>query len=358
MFYILGEPGYTESNWYNHILNGILAEKKSKRFNAVIIDCVKEIDGFSVTCDDAIFLIGTNAAWLESVIDACENKFGRNIIVLGNFERSLGGRSYSIVSSDISADVCSLYGYLLSYGKTKTAMYGINPKSASDTYRKNSYAECCGTEKDIYENNADLDECFEKFFVYADNYDAVICANDYCAVSLCRHLKEKGKKIPYIVSCGGTKLARLVTPAITNLKTSYKDFGKAAINAYKTLQKDFPVSSVRISIASSIVPGESTDNLPVKSAPVLQTAVGEADDSFYRDKNVSEMLGIENVLSNCDKTETDMLFSLLDGMTYADIAESYHMSVNGARYRLNKLFALAGTDSKTDFINLMKKYID
>ena len=358
MFFILGEPGYTGSNWYKHILDGIFAEKKSKRFSVVIIDSILETENFSVSCDDAIFLIGTNAGWLESVIDTCENIFGRNIIVLGNFERRLGGRSYSIVSTDISADVCSLYGYLMSYGKNKVAMYGINPKSASDMYRKNSFLECGGDVRGVYENNGNLDECFIGFEPYVHNYNAIICANDYCAVSLYRHLKERNINAPYIASCGETKLARFIPHSITNLKTSYKDFGKAAINVYKTLQKDFPVSSVKINLASCIVPGKSTDNLPVQTVPVFSPQGSESDDSFYRDSEVCQMLGIENVLSNCDKTETDMLFSLLDGMTYADIAEKYHMSVNGAKYRLNKLFALAGTDSKSDFIHLMKKYIN
>ena len=66
------------------------------------------------------------------------------------------------------------------------------------------------------------------------------------------------------------------------------------------------------------------------------------------------MLCVENILNHCDKTELNMLFSLIDGMTYADLAEKYHMSINGAKYRLHKLFELCHANSKADFVELVK----
>ena len=355
MFFILGEPAYTASSWYNNILDGILTEKRSKRFNLAIIDSIAETDNFRICDDDALFLVGSDPKWLEYVIDASWQKFSKNIIVLGNFERRLAGRNYSLVSSDISADVRNIYAYLYSCGKTKIAMYGINPKSASDIYRKNSFLECGGNIEDIYENNANLLQCYKNFETYISKYDGIICANDYSAISLFRHSQSNTVTPPFIVSCGETKLARLFNPSITNLKTNYKDFGKAAINIYKTLQKDFSVSSVKVNLASDIFPGESTEKLPVLCQPsTLGTVSTEEDDSFYTDNEISEMLCVENILNHCDKTELNMLFSLIDGMTYADIAEKYHMSINGAKYRLHKLFELCHANSKADFVELVK----
>ena len=237
-------------------------------------------------------------------------------------------------------------------------MYGINPKSTSDTYRKNSFVECGGDIKDIYINNANLYQCYKDFEPHIHNYDGIICANDYSAISLFRHAQNNNVKVPFVVSCGETKLARFFKPSITNLKTNYKDFGKAAISVYKTLQKDFSVSSVTVNLASDISLGEGTDKLPVISrSATIGTVSSKLDDSFYVDKEISEMLCVENVLNHCDKNELNMLFSLIDGLTYADIAEKYHMSLNGAKYRIHKFFELCHIDSKTDFIELVKKYI-
>lgn len=360
MFYLLGEPGYTTSNWYKHIIDGILAEKRTKRFNIIMIDSIKETENRSLEVDDAILLVGSNLNWLESIIDACKQRFNKNIIVLGNFERQLKGKNYSIVSSDISADIYNLYAYLVSYDKTKIAMYGINPNSASDIYRKNCFIKYCGHNNDIYFNNANLQECYKNFILNIEKYDAVICANDYSAISLVRALNNDNIEAPFIVSCGETKLAKTFKPSITNLRTSYKDFGKAAINVYKVLQKDFPTSNVKLELASCIIPGDSTNNLPVQTTSFNETAstIITTNDSFYSDNEVSEMLKVEKLLNLCDKTEFDMLLSLIKGMTYFEIAEKYHMSVNGVKYKLNKFFELCGVDSKTEFITLIKKYIN
>lgn len=360
MFYLLGEPGYTTSNWYKHIIDGILAEKRTKRFNIIMIDSIQETENFSIENDDAILLIGSNSNWLESIIDICKQRFNKNIIVLGNFEHQLQGKNYSIVSSDISADIYNLYAYLLSYNKTKIALYGINPNSASDAYRKNCFIKCSDHKSDIYFNNANLKECYNAFVSNAKKYDAVICANDYSAISLIRFLTNDNIEIPFIVSCGETKLAKIFKPSITNLRTNYKDFGKAAINVYKILQKDFPTSNIKLELASSIIPGDSTNNLPVLTTSFNEatSAITTTDDSFYSDLEVSEMLSVEKLLNRCDKAELDMLISLVKGTTYFDLAEKYHMSVNGVKYKLNKLFELCNVNSKTEFIELIKKYIN
>ena len=359
MFYLLGEPGYTTSNWYKHIIDGILLEKRTKRFNIVMIDSIDEIENFIIKADDAILLIGSNLNWLESVIDISKEKFSKNIIVLGNFESQLTGKNYSIVSSDISYDVYNLYAYLISYNKTKIAMYGINPNSASDIYRKNCFIKCCANENDVYYNNANLKECYKSFASNIHKYDAVICANDYSAISLLNALKNDNIPAPFIVSCGETKLAKTFKPSITNLRTSYKDFGKAAINVYKTLQKDLPTSNIKLELASCIIPGDTTDNLPVLPTTFLKERSSQplTDDSFYTDSEVSEMLKVEKLINHCDRTEYDILLSLINGATYSDIAEKFHMSINGLKYKLNKFYEFCDIDSKKEFIELIKKYI-
>ena len=359
VFYLLSEPGYATSNWYRHIIDGILVEKRAKRFNIVMLDSIDEIENFPIVNDDAVLLVGSGSIWLESILDICKQRFGKNIIVLGNFEHHVNGKTYSIVSSDISADIFCLYAYLLSYKKSRIAMYAVNPNSASDSYRKNCFLKCGGKDKDIYFNNADLYMCYKTFIKNIENYDAVICVNDYTAISLVRHLNTDNIKIPFIVSCGETKLAKVFTPSITNLRTSYKDFGKAAINIHKILQKDLPISYLKIELASSIVPGDTTDNLPTQPSAIteLMPKAIEKDDSFYLDSEVSEMLKIEKMLNRCDKTEFDILLSLIEGKTYFELSEQYHMSVNGIKYKLNKLFELCDVTSKAQFLELIKKYI-
>lgn len=359
MFYLLGEPGYSSSNWYKHILDGIITEKRTKRFNVVMLNSILELENFAPKRDDAILLVGSNLNWLESVIDICIDNFGKNIIVLGNFENLLKGKNYSIVSSDISTDIYNLYAYLLSYGKTRIALYGVNPNSASDEYRKNCFIKYHGNDKNIYFNNANLKECYKNFVSDIHMYDGVICTNDYCAISLVKFLQSDNIKIPFIVSCGETKLAKTFKPSITNLRTRYKDFGKTAIKVYKTLQKDIPVSNIKIELESHIITGDSTENLPVLQTKIdtIPLPITHSDDSFYSDSEVKEMIRVENLLNHCDQIEVDMLYSLIEGINYFKLAEKHHMSVNGAKYKLRKLFDLCNVNSKSEFVELIKKYI-
>ena len=100
MFFILGEPAYTASSWYKHILDGILPEKRSKRFNLAIIDSIAETDNFRICDDDALFLVGSDPKWLEYVIDASWQNFSKSTMFFGNLlrflfeERTTNGRPY------------------------------------------------------------------------------------------------------------------------------------------------------------------------------------------------------------------------------------------------------------------------
>ena len=74
MFYCLGEPGYETSSWYMHIVSGLLNEKRSKRFTVFLADDIDEIEKFSITPEDVLFIIGSAIKWLDLVIDTCEKK--------------------------------------------------------------------------------------------------------------------------------------------------------------------------------------------------------------------------------------------------------------------------------------------
>lgn len=360
-FFILCEPDYAASSWCHMTIAGLLEEKRLKRFSVVLLNETNEMEKFPRDEEDVVLLVGTNDNWLDSVIDVCKKRFGKNIIVVGNFEQRLEGKSYSIVSSDISSDVIALCSYLRSYGKSRIALYGINPRSASDQYRKKVFLQNAGTEKDVFLNRADLKACFEAFLPSLPNYDAVLCANDYCAVSFMRNCKEHGIPLPYLASCGESHLAKAVKPTITNLKQNYSLFGHAAVNVYKSLSADNNIASVKTDLVSEISPGDTTDNLPSKGSYFASRdtspRIQDRKDLFYSDVEILEMLQIENLLANCSQTEFSILQCLLAGMTYAEIGERFFMSTNGIKYKAKKMFELCGTDSKNDFLDRVGKYL-
>ena len=356
-FYAIGEPVYKNSNWYRNIMDGLISEKRQKRFSLTILDTLEELNDHTITDGDVIFVVGTNSAWLAKIIKVCEAYFDNRVIVLGNHQNTPSSGRYSTVTADIVRDVQILYNYLTSHGKARIAMYGINPDSTSDAFRKNSFLSCGADEKDLFYNDGSLLQCYESFLEHIDNYDAVICANDYAAISLVRYLKDRPI---FITSCsGGTLLSQFFSPSITHTWIDFQSFGKAGFELSRILRKNKNVNSVNIYLSSTFFIGESTDFLPLAEELMPNISnINKESDAFYSDLEIDEMLKIELLLASCDKTDTLIIERLLQGVTYQKIAEEFFMSINGVKYKLSNMFRICQVSSKAEFIALLNKYIN
>lgn len=355
-YYVIGEPEYETSNWYRSILEGLIAEKRQRRFSLITLENVHALQALQLESEDIIFIIGTNSQWLDSIIGLCEERFSNGCIVLGNHNRRLCGRTYSIVTADIARDVRVLYGYLESLGSRRIALYGVNPESTSDAFKRESFLSCGGTEEDIYHNHGSLFQCYEEFSKNRLRYDGVICVNDYCAISLVRHLPAP--EALRITSCCGTPLSGYFRPTITGMRIDYEAFGKAGLDLSRILQKNGNVNAVNIFLASSFCPGETTDGLPLPNRTVATESVAvKSADRFYSDPEIDEMLRVEALLSICEPEDLELLHRLLAGETYAQIGEALFMSTNGIKYKLKGLCRQSGTRSRRELVHLLAKYM-
>lgn len=357
MFYTIGEPDYKTSNWYKDIMEGLLSEKRQKRFSLTTLGSIEELTSCSLTTEDIIFVIGTNSQWLEKILPLCESLFNNRVIVLANHENRFSKGKYSIVTADITHSVQLLYNYLKHYGKTRIAMYGINPKSSSDAYRKRSFLLCGGQEIDLFYNTISLSQCYDDFSERTAEFDAVICVNDYAAISLIRHLDDPTQL--FITSCGaGTLLSQFFTPSITHTRYNYTSFGKAGVDLCKILQKNTNANSVNIYLSSEFVPGDTTRGLPlVEETMAVSQSTLKNDDKYYADFEIDEMIRVETLLSTCDKVDLQILRAILEKKTYCAIAEELFMSVNGIKYKLKNMLNICSVNTKTEFIELLGKYV-
>lgn len=357
MYYIIGEPEYESSTWYKKIFDGLIQEKRKKRFALTLLDSVRSIASLTARDDDMIFVIGTDSEWLSDTAAVCESVFSNRVIVLGNHARRLDGRKYSIVTADIARDVSMLFAYLRSCGKTRIALYGINPHSVSDAFKKESFLSCGASDGDLFYNESSPSACFEAFSLRRSSYDGVICVNDYVAISLLRHIGESTDGL-FVTSCGGSMLARFFSPSITHTRIDYGAFGKAGIELSVLLQKSRNISSVDIRLASDFIAGETTDRRPLFTlSESVRVTAERRDGSFYADTEIDEMLRIETLLSSCDNDDLTILSRVLRGATYESIAEELLLSVNGVKYKLKNMFTLCGVNSKKEFTAMLEGYI-
>ena len=134
-FYIISEPIFNTSSWYKNIMDGLIELQRKRRLNLEYLTQVKELDKFTISDEDTVFVIGTNSEWLNSTLSACNRIFDNRIIVLGNHNRISGGIRYSTVMANISESIILLCSYLRFHNKHNIALYGINPASSSDKLR-------------------------------------------------------------------------------------------------------------------------------------------------------------------------------------------------------------------------------
>ena len=69
-----------------------------------------------------------------------------------------------------------------------------------------------------------------------------------------------------------------------------------------------------------------------------------------------EMILVENMLSTCDAVDFKILDLLLMGKSYEVVADNCFISHNTVKYRTKKLMDICKTETKKDFLNLVKKY--
>jgi len=336
---------------YSALLKKKLAFEKIYDLSSVVNDSAQRF----------LILIGSDEKWLGYAISKCNEKKVHPIVLGVVPKNSLKG-IFSSVTSDVGQSMYYLINHLKKEGKTRPALYGINPASLPDLAKKENflvYAEGNADENDIYYNNGSLKVCFENFSKAYANYDCIICANDYAAISLIKNLETaniaQGKLLT--VSYGDTLLSRGFDSLLT-VSMCYEEYGKAAISVCETLFKNPALLYVNIAVKwkiglrDSFTKNELTDN--IQSTVLLEGH--SADEVFYSDSEMCKMILVENMLCACDETDLTLLRLILDGCSYETAAEKCFISHNTAKYRIKKLMDICGTTSKKAFLNLVSKY--
>lgn len=354
---ILTEPAFKESSWCKAILSGLNKTLARKKLAYQAVTDIPSRDPGEQ--NHFLILIASNEAWLTDAIRRCRDR-KIHPVLLSSAPRATMPGVYSTVTSDIRQSMYYLLYYLKKQGRTRPALYGINPSSLPNLARKDHFLAFTGAEndRDIYYNNGSLKDCFESFLPHMARYDCVISANDYAAISLIKNLEEHGiatdRLLP--VSYGGTRLAARYADRLQTISMCYEEYGKAAVTICETLSKNHALLYMNLSVKWKI--GNSDRwvvDLPDGSVAAAPISSGE-DEPFYRDREVSDMLRMENMLSLCDATDQTILSLLLAGKPYEEIAADCFLALNTVKYRLKKLMEACGAESRKQLLFLLSRY--
>ena len=348
---ILLDTKYSESLWCKSLYESLITALRQKR----IVFC-ELCDNYDKSLD-AVFIIASDREWTVSAITQL-NQSGVKPIVICNQSESLSGCIYSCVCSDINASMKNLLDMLKSKGKSRVALYGINTDSIPDISRVDSLFNWRGryfeTMK-IFNNNGSLKNCFNDFYPHINEFDAIICANDFAAISLVRKLLEADpEKLRdlYIISCAQTHLSGCYRNYILSLNMNFEQYGKAAVYVYNATQKHTYISEMTVKVLWSLENSET-----VTHDRNVKLELKSSDDSFYSDSELAEMLIVDKLLKSADDTEKKIIDCLANDEKTEKIADVCFLTVGAVKYRINKMVSESGAKDKGEMVALLKKYI-
>lgn len=356
--YILVEPSYSNSIWCKNILSGLLDEIRQKRMAYQQINNIEQVNREE---EPYIFIIGSDIDWVNRTLVICNEK-GIYPILLCNQAYHVFDVEYSCVCSDIIGSMRYLIDSLKAMGKSKVAMYGVNRKSISDISRMESFLSVQKNAdlNQIYLNSGSLKQCYQSFIKEAEKYDAVICANDFAAISLICYLREKHQEMLEhltIMSCAETQLSKYDT-GLTSINMNFKEYGGAAISIYDCLKRNRFLSHIVMAIKWHIGAPKFAEFQRI--GQMLDESMVEIPESdiFYEDLELMKMLKIEQLLNQSDEIDRIIVNGLLDEQSYEKISIECFMSESSVKYRVKKMMETCGMDSKYKLINLLREYIN
>lgn len=280
---------------------------------------------------------------------------------------------YSSTGSNNWVLFAKIISYFKKYGKTRIAYFGINPNSQSDLVKVhhlyNMYLPF--TSEDLFCINKSFSECFEGFVEKRNNYDAIICPNDFIAVALMKKLLPIDSdyvKSHFIIGFMDSYISKLYHTPVTNVTYDIKAVLKAISNIYRTLNRDrHSFNSINIQLPNLINVRDSTQNAPLAEGHCLYKNLsnsrpplvfpGSIDFSYEKDPEMNIILQIENMFEKINHIDFRIIYEILSGSTNKTISEKLFISQQTLQYHTSHIFSAVNAKTKSDFINIISSYV-
>lgn len=251
--------------------------------------------------------------------------------------------------------------YLHALGRDRLALYGVNPLAASDPWRAECFALLTGKPDDVFVCGDSFEALYERFRAVIKNYDSVICASDYAAISLVRRLQQDGYPIPeklYLISYGNMALSQLMRPSITSISDGYEEFGRAALSISSLIEKNPSISTVNIQLHCQLNIRETTENRPLPVSAEDEAAEPVLENRFFKDPEISNLARLETLFQQCDEIDMALIQQLLSGDSYAQMTEKSFISETAVKYRIRKMEKTCGVGTRMDLVRFLKDFLE
>lgn len=363
--YTMVERLFITPIWHARSIEGLKRAAAKQKRTICEISSFDELD--EKRLPTTLILISTRTDWTTQMIAECQKRNIRPILIgnmPGKFGENISGTMYSNKST-----VEDLVNYFISCGRTRLAMVGIYNSSSNDTAKRDAFlsiAKSYGlpvTTEDIYYSSPNTLSPNELFFDKIDQYEGVLCSNDFVAANVLLYAQNNGIAVPeqlYVAGLGDTIICRYTNPTLTSATRAYEETGEQAFNIWKQLNSNPKLSSIVVTVDCEIKPRGSTANSPLPTKKITPYRENPTTPSMTPGTLITEIDNVRylvNCLTQCNQLDMQIIQRVMEGKCMEEISEELSISISTGRYRIKKIYASANVSTKAEFINLFKHYI-
>jgi len=359
--YVITENQYSKTSWYNRIMEGLLNEAARRRFT---VSVCPENELNQLPSGTMPILLGSSLPFITECLNQCLQKDLHPIVA--GFEIFQNNLPVSYITVNRRQAMVEIIKNLISCGAGHIALLGVNSAVQTDILRYDGWCQVVKAydvgdpERDVFYSDHGLLDCLKKFWEHYKEYDAVACVNDYYGAYLLADAAKRGVLVPehlMITGFGNIHLSGYTSPPLTTVALNLPSVGTQVVRQYRNLIKNPELLSCAVTLKSQIITRESTKHKTI-SIPG-KNLFPEKDFAFEPkyEKDLREIYSLENTIITMDELDRKIIDGLSAGMSYHKLAEMLYLSDSAFKYRLYKLFASTGTNSRAELVEIFHIYI-
>ncbi len=281
-------------------------------------------------------------------------------IVFAHHGAELLDNSSSYVMSDYMTAMQDTLALLRSHGASRIALFCVSKTSNHDVCHERAFRRFCPDGKiyyfvDVPPEHRTVD-AVKELLSCEDRIDAVICCNDFIALSLAAVLNtvdpDWNQKL-LLSSYSNLLIGQLYSPSITSASLAEEIGGIEVVRLHRTLEKNPQIHMLNAMMRVDISVRQST----AANAPAgLRFA-----DYSVSDTNLEKALAprtnlmrLELFLETCDALDMQLLCGLIKRTPQKELADRLSISTDSIKYRLRKIrkhFGYPDTKQLSEFLS-------
>lgn len=366
MLYIISKfPNY-RSQWVYRYTYKIKQVLISRHVEFMEVDNAENAIALCKNENDVILIPNNISAKVLQMVKKC-NEANIQVILPNGFLNVGEPLRYHSICGDIFDVVKRIMDTFRSTEKKRVALCGANPYSQSDVLLVDAFISLYSSPKSVFFNTDTSNDSINKF-LESDEYDAVICANDYIALALIKVLQKDNpeylKKLS-IISFSNTILARISSMPITSCQPNIFQVGNAVADIYQVLtkRKGSCYSAITAYVPYQIYERETTGDLRFFNKisdygdnENLSFQVAAADNFLTMD-DIALYWNVDWCLNQLTAKNFLVLIEILRGCNRKQICENLFISFDTVNYHLRKLRSIFQVNTTKQLVDLLKPLI-